>query len=254
MRRIDFSRAGTGAYPVVAAAEPAPGPGQVRIRAEAAGAGLGLVRMLRAGTAGEDGPGGEVVGRVAAVGPDVTDIAVGERVGGVVFSGLYAESVLASPAMLARVPDDVSTDDAVALVRGGLVALSVLRTGLKPHGEYVAAEAGADARGRSVLVTAAGSGVGHLVVQLARALGAARVVAAVGSAGKPRSCATAAPTRWSPTTRRPGATRWTWSSTASAAISSGGASTRWPRTDGWSPTAPAVGPSTRAPCWPSTRS
>jgi NADPH:quinone reductase-like Zn-dependent oxidoreductase len=40
------------------------------------------------------------------------------------------------------------------------------------------------APGESVLVTAAASGTGHLAVQLARALGAVRVVAAVGSAGK----------------------------------------------------------------------
>ena len=60
---------------------------------------------------------------------------------------------------------------ALALVRGGLVALSALRAGHVEPGE-------------SVLVTAAASGTGHLAVQLAKALGAARVVAAVGSADK----------------------------------------------------------------------
>jgi NADPH:quinone reductase len=65
----------------------------------------------------------------------------------------------------------VDASVALALVRGGLVALSVLRAGRVAPGE-------------SVLVTAAASGAGHLALQLAQALGAARVVAAVGSADK----------------------------------------------------------------------
>jgi NADPH2:quinone reductase len=58
-----------------------------------------------------------------------------------------------------------------ALVRGGLIALSALRAGRFEPGE-------------SVLVTAAAGGTGHLAVQLSKVLGAARVVAAVGSADK----------------------------------------------------------------------
>ncbi|MFD5886129.1 zinc-binding dehydrogenase [Streptomyces sp. NPDC060334] len=65
--------------------------------------------------------------------------------------------------------------DALALVRGGLVALSALRAGRFDKGD-------------SVLVTAAASGAGHLAVQLAvqlaKTLGASRVVAAVRSADK----------------------------------------------------------------------
>jgi NADPH:quinone reductase-like Zn-dependent oxidoreductase len=56
-------------------------------------------------------------------------------------------------------------------VRGGLIALSTL-------------QAGHVAPGESVLVTAAASGTGHLAAQLAKALGAGRVVAAVGSVDK----------------------------------------------------------------------
>jgi NADPH2:quinone reductase len=117
------------------------------------------------------GPGGEMVGRIAALGPGVEGYRVGDRVGGVVFEGAYAQAVLASPLLVSRVPRELKAAEALALVRGGLVALCALRAGRFEQGE-------------SVLVTAAASGVGHLAVQLAKTLGAGRVVAAVGSADK----------------------------------------------------------------------
>jgi NADPH:quinone reductase-like Zn-dependent oxidoreductase len=167
MRKILFA-AGRPAE-IVDAPVPVPGPGQLLVRTEAVGVGIGLVRMLGAGEAVR--PGGETVGTVVAAAPDVTGFAVGDRVGGVVFEDVYADIVLADPRLVGHVPAEADAAAAVALVRGGLIALSTLRAG------HVAA-------GESVLVTAAASGTGHLAVQLARALGAARVVAAVGSAGK----------------------------------------------------------------------
>ncbi|QIS21887.1 quinone oxidoreductase family protein [Nocardia terpenica] len=148
---------------------PTPGPGQVLIRTELAGIHLGLVRMVRAGTAEE--PGGEVVGTVVAVGPEVPESWLGARVGGVVMSGAYAEYVLGVPALLTEIPAGVAAADALAVVRGGLVALGALR-------------AGRFAAGESILVTGAASGSGHLAMQIARALGASRVLAAAGSADK----------------------------------------------------------------------
>ncbi|MEV6929326.1 zinc-binding dehydrogenase [Dactylosporangium sp. NPDC051485] len=171
LRRICFA-AGRSAE-VGQAPDPVPGPGQLLVRAEAVGAGVGLVRLLAA--AGERGervrPGGEVVGTVVALGPDVAGFAVGDRVGGVVFEDAFADVVVADPRLVSPVPAEVDAGAALALVRGGLIALSMLRAGRFTPGE-------------SVLVTAAASGTGHLAVQLARALGAARVVAAVGSADK----------------------------------------------------------------------
>jgi NADPH:quinone reductase-like Zn-dependent oxidoreductase len=69
------------------------------------------------------------------------------------------------------VPADVEAADALALVRGGLVALCALHAGRFTAGE-------------SVLVNGAASGAGHLAVQLASALGASRVIGAVGSTEK----------------------------------------------------------------------
>ncbi|ATL69622.1 quinone oxidoreductase family protein [Nocardia terpenica] len=154
---------------VVEAPRPTPGPGQLLIRTELAGIHLGLVRMVRAGTADE--PGGEVVGTVVAVGSEVPEAWLGVRVGGVVMSGAYAEYVLGVPALLTEIPDGVAAVDALAVVRGGLVALGALRA------ERFAA-------GESILITGAASGSGHLAVQMARALGAGRVLAAAGSVDK----------------------------------------------------------------------
>jgi len=167
MRKISFP-AGRPAG-VVDAPVPVPGPGQLLVCTEAVGVGVGLVRMLAAGDAVR--PGGEMVGTVVAVGPDVAGHEIGDRVGGVVFEDAYAEVVLADPRLVSRVPAEVDAAAALALVRGGLIAISALRAGHLASGE-------------SVLVTAAASGTGHLAVQLAKALGAARVVAAVGSADK----------------------------------------------------------------------
>ncbi|MGH3173476.1 MAG: quinone oxidoreductase family protein [Streptosporangiaceae bacterium] len=154
---------------VVDAPIPVPGPGQLLVGTEAVGVGIGLIRML--GAADAVRPGGEMVGTVIAAAPDVADFEIGDRVGGVVFEDVYAEVVLADPRLVSRVPAEVDAAAALALVRGGLIALSTLR-------------AGRVALGESVLITAAASGTGHLAVQLAKALGAARVVAAVGSADK----------------------------------------------------------------------
>ncbi|MGH3207372.1 MAG: quinone oxidoreductase family protein [Trebonia sp.] len=167
MRRIPFP-VGRPAE-VIDVPAPVPGQGQLLVRTEAVGVGIGLVRMLAAGRAVR--PGGEMVGTVVGIGPDVAGFEVGDRVGGVVFEDAYAEVVLADPRLVSHVPAAVDAATALALVRGGLIALSTLRAGHVAPGE-------------SVLVTAAASGTGHLAVQLARALGAVRVVAAVGSADK----------------------------------------------------------------------
>ncbi|SEG77113.1 NADPH:quinone reductase [Actinacidiphila yanglinensis] len=172
MRRIRVRPQGTAErFVCEEVPEPAPEPGRLVVRTEAVGVSVGLLRMLASDPLPEAGPGGEMVGHVTAVGPGVESYAVGDRVGGVVFGGLYAEYVLASPALVSHVPPEPSAGEALALVRGGLIALSALR-------------AGRFAPGESVLVTAAASGTGHLAVQLAKALGAERVVAAIG-AGHP---------------------------------------------------------------------
>ncbi|MFJ5228572.1 zinc-binding alcohol dehydrogenase family protein [Kitasatospora sp. NPDC088391] len=149
---------------------PEPGAGELLVRVRAIGVTLPVVRRLR-GSAGPVPLGGEVAGEVAALGPGVTGFAVGERVTGLCFADAYAEYAVLGATMASRIPDRATEVEAVALVRSGLVA----------GGAHAAARPEPH---ESVLVTAAAGGVGTLALQYARAAGASRVVAAVGSADK----------------------------------------------------------------------
>ncbi|MEU8438674.1 zinc-binding dehydrogenase [Streptomyces sp. NPDC029216] len=149
---------------------PEAGPGELLVRTEAIGVTLPTVRKVREGS-GPVSFGGEVAGVVVAAGPDVAGFAPGDRVTGLCFADAYAEYAVLGTAMASRIPDGASAVDAVALVRSGLVA----------RGAY---EAGRVRPGESVLVTAAASAVGTFALQLARAGGAGRVVAAVSSPDK----------------------------------------------------------------------
>lgn len=152
---------------------PEPGVGELLVRTQAIGVTLPAVRKVREGD-GSALPGilgGEVAGQVAALGPGVSGFAVGDRITGLSFSDAYADLAVVPAAMAGRIPDGISPVQAVALVRSGHVALAALA-------------AAGPLTGASVLVTAAASGVGQLTVQLARILGAERVVAAVSSPAK----------------------------------------------------------------------
>jgi NADPH:quinone reductase len=151
---------------------PEPGPGELLVEVSAAGVSLPVVRGTRTASGPwPASPGGEVAGRVAALGPAVEGWDVGDRVVAVAFGGAYAEFAAVPVAFAAAIPAAVGDAAAIAVLRNGQVALGALR-------------AGGLVTGDRVLVTAAAGGVGHLAVQLARALGARRVVAAVGSTGK----------------------------------------------------------------------
>ncbi len=151
---------------------PEPGAGQVLIRVAYAGVNYGEVQH-RLGDFGEPRgtavPGLEVSGEVAALGDDVTGLAVGDPVAAYLpDGGGYAEYALA-PAEFAFPLDGISLRD------GGGAAL-VLTTA---YG--VLAGAARLAAGDSVLIHAAAGGVGSAAVQIARALGAAAVYGTVGS-------------------------------------------------------------------------
>src|SRR3546814_2414758 len=126
-------------------------------------------------------PGSEVAGTIEAVGADVADLAPGQRVGAVLAAsgklhGGYAQFVTAKAWAVAPLPDRLAFADATALLAQGVTAHYLVRS--------------AAVRDRSVLITAAGGGVGSLLVQLARHHGAARIVAVASSPAK-RDLATA---------------------------------------------------------------
>lgn len=113
-------------------------------------------------------PGWDVAGVVKAVGPAVTGYQVGDEVVAYaredhVQNGTYAELVAVPERALARKSRAQSFEQAAGLPLAGLTALQLLN----------AVEVG---EGDTVLVHAASGGVGHLAVQIAQALGAARVL------------------------------------------------------------------------------
>ncbi|TDB77066.1 NADP-dependent oxidoreductase [Micromonospora sp. KC723] len=119
-------------------------------------------------------PGWDAAGVVAAVGPAVSGFSVGDEVVGYVRRdhiqhGTYAELVPAPERCLADKPVRATWAAAGGLPLAGLTAYQALR----------ATRTGA---GDTVLVHGAAGGVGHLAVQLARALGADRVIGTAGEA------------------------------------------------------------------------
>ncbi len=155
---------------------PKPGPGQVLLRVRAAGVNYADT-MHRAGTYGGEYQfpftvGFEVCGEVAEVGPGVTEPAVGRRVMGRA-SGGYAEYCLASAPGLLPVPDGAGDEEAAAFPVVFQTAYHCLLT------------VGRMLPGETVLVHAAGGGVGTAAVQLARMLGG-HILATAGNDDKAR--------------------------------------------------------------------
>ncbi|GGZ67570.1 zinc-binding alcohol dehydrogenase family protein [Streptomyces echinoruber] len=169
MRRVRYDSPG-GPLFVEDVPAPEPGPGELLVRCAAVGVTLPVVR--KAAEEAEPVPlGGEIAGEVVAAGAGVTRFRPGDRVTGLCFGHAYADLAPLHEAMASPVPDGASAVDAVALVRGGLVALGALHAARPEAGE-------------AALVTAAASGVGHLAVQVARTRGAIRVVGAVSDPAK----------------------------------------------------------------------
>jgi NADPH2:quinone reductase len=150
---------------------PEPGPGELLIRVSRAGLNFGDTHQRRNEyIAKHELPvvlGGEVAGTVER-GDD--GFAEGERVIALLRTGGYAEYAVAPAARTFRIPDGVSDDNALALLIQGLTAWHLWRTSARL------------AKGESVVVHSAAGGVGSLLTQLARPMGAGRVIATAGSA------------------------------------------------------------------------
>lgn len=104
--------------------------------------------------------GSEAAGTVEAVGPDVTDLEVGDRVGFCMRLGAYAEHVVLPAEALIRVPSHIGLD----------VAASSLLQGMTAH--YLLKDTVPVAAGDRILVHAGAGGVGSLLIQMAKHLGA----------------------------------------------------------------------------------
>jgi NADPH2:quinone reductase len=145
------------------APEPARGEVRVRVRATAVNR-ADLIQRAGAYPAPPDAPpdipGLEYAGEIEALGPGAGDWRIGDRVFGVCGGGAYAELLVAHARMVARMPADMSFTDAAAVPEAFITAWDAMVT-----------QAGL-AAGETVLIHAAGSGVGTAAVQIARAIGA----------------------------------------------------------------------------------
>lgn len=152
---------------------PAPGPGQALVRIEAAGVNFidiyhrsGLYPVTFPYTLGQ-----EAAGTVAALGPGVTGVAVGDRVAYTGVPGAYAEFAAVPAERLVPLAAGVGARAAAAVLLQGITA------------EYLTSSTYPLAAGDSCLVHAAAGGVGLLLCQVAKRRGA-RVIGTVSTDAK----------------------------------------------------------------------
>jgi NADPH2:quinone reductase len=152
---------------------PAPGRGEVRVRHSAIGVNYYDI-YVRSGLYAQPLPtglGNEAAGKVVAVGKGVRGFRVGDRVVYQGAAGAYAEERVIGADKLVKLPRDISEELAAAVMLKGLTAWCLLRRAYPVR------------RGEVVLVTAAAGGMGLILCQWARALGAT-VIGVVGSEAK----------------------------------------------------------------------
>jgi NADPH2:quinone reductase len=147
-----------------------PGPGQVRLRQEAAGLNFidvyhrtGLYKQPLPFT-----PGVEGAGVVEAVGAEVDHLRKGDRVAYAGPAGGYAEERLIEADRVVKLPKDIDSAQAAAMMLQGMTAQMLLRSVFPIH------------EGDTILVHAAAGGVGLIMCQWAAALGAT-VIGTVGT-------------------------------------------------------------------------
>ncbi|WP_261529028.1 quinone oxidoreductase family protein [Burkholderia multivorans] len=149
----------------------APQAGEVRIKQHAVG--LNYIDVyFRTGLYPQPLPGGlgmEAAGEVTAVGEGVSALKVGDRVAYVAQPpGAYAQERVLSAERVVKLPDGIGYDDAASVMLQGLTAHYLLRRTYPVKA------------GDTILIHAAAGGVGLLVCQWAKALGAT-VIGTVGS-------------------------------------------------------------------------
>ena len=151
---------------------PKPGPGEIRIRHQAIAVNYRDILVRRgqhAVRAFPSGMGLESAGTVDAIGADVAGFSLGERVACVAGpDSAYAESRVVPAARTVKLPDDIDARTAAAMMIRGMTARYLLRETCKVTA------------GDTILVHAAAGGVGLILSQWAKHLGAT-VIGTVGS-------------------------------------------------------------------------
>lgn len=152
---------------------PEPRPGQARVKIEAIGINYidiyqrtGLYPLQTPFTLGR-----EAAGTVDAVGPNATEVKVGDRVAYAMEPGAYAEYAVVPAWKLVPVPAKIDSRSAAATMLQGMTAHYLA------HSTYPLKE------GETALVHAAAGGVGLLLIQIAKMCGA-RVIGTVSTEAK----------------------------------------------------------------------
>jgi NADPH2:quinone reductase len=152
-----------------------PGPGQARVRLKASGVNFMDVGHRRGSYPSPSPlpfiPGAEGAGLVEAVGAGVAAVKPGDRVAFTGVPGAYAEAVLADAERLIHLPPGLSFEQGAAFPLQGITAHYLIHAYRKPK------------PGDVVLIHAAAGGMGGLLVQWARHLGAT-VIGTVSSEAK----------------------------------------------------------------------
>jgi len=144
---------------------PEPGPGQILVRVAATAINRADLLQRRGGYPSPPGwpadiPGLEYAGTVEAAGPGAARFSTGDRVMGLVGGGSSADYVAVNQTEVMRVPDSLSLEQAAAVPEAFITAYDamVVQAGLRS--------------GETMLVHAAGSGVGTATLQIAHHIGA----------------------------------------------------------------------------------
>ncbi len=158
-----------------------PGPGEVRLKVEAFGLNRAEI-MYRMGmylqsTKTPSRLGYEAAGVIDAVGPDVVDVKVGDRVSTIpAFAmgkyGVYGESAVVPANAVAHYPESLSPEQGTAIWMKYLTAFGAL------------IEFGGLREGETALITAASSSVGLAAIQVAKSVGATAIATTRGPAKK----------------------------------------------------------------------
>ena len=158
---------------------PQPGAGEVLIHVAAAGVNRPDVVQRQghypAPPGASDLPGMEVAGTIAALGPEVSGLHLGEQVTALLAGGGYAEYAVAAAPLCLPIPQGLSLVEAAALPETYFTVWTNVfeRGGAKP--------------GDTVLIHGGTSGIGTTAIQLATVLGA-KVFATAGTPEKARFC------------------------------------------------------------------
>ena len=158
---------------LVDAPTPVPGPKQALVKIAASGVNF-IDVYFRTGLYKADFPialGQEGAGTVEAVGPEVTEVAVGDRVAYAMNRGSYAEYAVVPAWALVKIPSHVDFNTAAAAMLQGMTA------------HYLTHSTFALKSGDTCLVHAAAGGTGGLIVQMAKMIGA-RVFGTVSTDAK----------------------------------------------------------------------